>query len=126
VVVQPEQSIQANALRLLKAIEQATQGSARPAVLDELRDLQMTEDQARAAFHYLKSKGWIEAGFGISYSARVKAAGHDAIKEAEVTPDKKASSEQRREVLTLKPGIWGMSLDVKEAWRRIRAWYVRR
>ena len=38
VVVQPEQSIQANALRLLKAIEQATQGSARPAVLDELRD----------------------------------------------------------------------------------------
>ncbi|MGD0185941.1 MAG: hypothetical protein ABSC25_11920 [Roseiarcus sp.] len=34
------------------------------------------------------------------------------------------TAEQRPEVVFLKPGIWGMSIDVKEAWRRIRAWYA--
>ena len=26
------------------------------------------------------------------------------------------------EVLTLKPGIWGVSIDLKETWRRLRRW----
>ena len=30
------------------------------------------------------------------------------------------TAEHRPEIVTLKPGIWGMSSDVKEAWRRIR------
>lgn len=142
-----EQTIQANAFGLLKAIEQATRGSAMPVVLDQL-DLRMTVDEARAAFHYLKSKGLIEANFSIFYSARLSAFGHDAINEAESTPDQTSrrfpaitynyyvtvhtttgaaaqqgtTAEQRPEVVTLKPGIWGISFDAKEAWRRIRAW----
>jgi hypothetical protein len=29
----------------------------------------------------------------------------------------------RAELFTLRPGIWGMSLDIKEAWRRARRWW---
>jgi hypothetical protein len=83
-----EQNIQANAFQLLKAIERVTRGSARPVVLEELRDLQMTSDEAQAAFLYLKGKGLIDANFGIFYSARVSAAGHDAIRDAEKAPDR--------------------------------------
>jgi hypothetical protein len=43
----------------------------------------MTEGEAQTAFHYLKSRGWIEANFKIFYAARMSPAGHDAIKEAE-------------------------------------------
>ena len=43
----------------------------------------MTEGEAQAAFHYLKSKNWIEANFKIFYAARISPAWHDAIKEAE-------------------------------------------
>lgn len=31
-------------------------------------------------------------------------------------------AENRAEILTLKPTIWGIGLDLKEAWRRLRAW----
>lgn len=72
-------SIHADALELLKAIARATEGSATPVVLDELRDLPMTVDRAKAAFHYLKGKGWIEANFRIFYAARVNSAGHDEL-----------------------------------------------
>jgi hypothetical protein len=34
--------------------------------------------------------------------------------------DAKAKShEHQKEIVTLKPTLWGMSLDIKEAWRRI-------
>jgi hypothetical protein len=53
-------------------------------------------------------------------------AGHDAIKEAESTPVSQEQpatpvpEEKSSELLTLKPGIWGMSIDLKEAARRLR------
>jgi hypothetical protein len=31
------------------------------------------------------------------------------------------TAEHRPEIFTLKPGVWGMSFDLKEAWRRLRA-----
>jgi hypothetical protein len=37
-----------------------------------------------------------------------------------------AHAQNRTEIVTLKPGIWGMSFDVKEALRRLRAWFKRR
>jgi hypothetical protein len=83
-----EQNIQANAFQLLKAIGRTTRGSPTPVMLEDLRDLKMTQDEAQAAFHYLKGKRLIEANFGIFYSARVSAAGHDAIRDAEKAPDK--------------------------------------
>lgn len=33
------------------------------------------------------------------------------------------TAQQRTEVLSLKPSIWGMSIDLKEAGRRVRAWW---
>jgi hypothetical protein len=32
-------------------------------------------------------------------------------------------AQQPTELLTLKPGIWGMSFDIKEAWRRAGRWW---
>jgi hypothetical protein len=119
-------NIHENTVDLLKAIERATRGSAVPVVLEQLRDLHMTAEEAQEAFHYLKSKGLIEANFGIFYSARMSAAGHDAIKEAESIPVRQeepatpAPEEKSSELLTLKPGIWGMSIDLKEVARRLR------
>lgn len=86
----------------------------------------MSGEEAQAAFHYLKSKGLIEANFGIVYSARMSAAGHDAIKEADSNPVRQeqpatpAPEEKSSDLLTLKPGIWGKSIDLKEAARRLR------
>jgi hypothetical protein len=34
-----------------------------------------------------------------------------------------APAKQPAELLTLKPSFWGMSLDLKEAWRRARRWW---
>jgi hypothetical protein len=119
-------TIQADGRELLQAIERATRGTGTPVVIEELRELPMTADRARAAFHYLKSKGWIEANFSIFYAARLSAAGQDAIEVAakatasQGQPSSPASPEKPGELLTLKPGIWGMSIDLKEAWRRLR------
>jgi hypothetical protein len=118
---QTGRNIQVDAFALLKAIERATRGSSAPVVLEQLRDLQMTEGEAQTAFHYLKSRGLIEANFGIFYSARMSPTGHDAIKEAESTPMRQeppaapAPEGKSAELLTLKPGIWGVNIDLKEA-----------
>ena len=114
--------IQADALQLLKVIERATRGSADPVVLDTLGDLGMTADQAKTAFHHLKSKALIEANFGIFYAARLSAAGHDAIAAADraATVNPAAPEAKSSELLSLKPGIWGFSIDLKEAARRLR------
>ena len=85
---QLEQTIQANAFELLKAIERTTRGSAEPAHLEELHNLHITDGDAQAAFHYLSDKGLIAGHFGIPFAGRMTAAGHDAIKEAESIPDK--------------------------------------
>jgi hypothetical protein len=83
-----ERNVQGNAFELLKAIEQATQNSAVPVALEQFGSLQMTEEEAKAAFLYLKGKGLIDANFKIFYAARISAAGLDAIREAECTPEK--------------------------------------
>ena len=33
---------------------------------------------------------------------------------------------QKQEVLSLKPGIWGVSIDLKELWRRGQRWWRER
>jgi hypothetical protein len=79
-------NIEVHAFELLKAIERATQGSAAPVVLEELRDLPMSAGQAQAAFVYLKGNGLIEANFRIFYAARMGPAGHDAIRQGRLAP----------------------------------------
>ncbi|SED60528.1 hypothetical protein SAMN05444161_3570 [Rhizobiales bacterium GAS191] len=45
------------------------------------------------------------------------------IKEAEAKAvADTASAGKRADIVTLKPTIWGMSIDLKEAWRRFQAW----
>jgi len=116
--------IQAAALELLKEIERATRGSSTPIILDQLAGLRMSGEQAKQAFQYLKSKGLIEANFKILYAARLSAAGHDAIlADSNAEQPKQALvpvSDSKKEMITLKPGIWGMSIDLKEA--AIRFW----
>jgi hypothetical protein len=118
-------SIQADAMGLLERINLATTGSDIPVVLEELQSLAMSRERAKGAFQYLKSKRLIEANFGISSAARLSAAGHDAlpklsIPQATVIPIRARIDEPTAEIFTLKPGIWGMSIDLKEAWRRLR------
>jgi hypothetical protein len=40
-------------------------------------------------------------------------------KEAQALP---APSSKSNEILSLKPGIWGLSVDLKELWRGIKRW----
>jgi hypothetical protein len=112
-------SFEGDPLELLKAIEQATRGADTPVVLEQLRDLPMTAERARAAFHYLKSKGWIEANFGIFYAARLSAAGHDVIAQAKaaVLP---ATAEKDGELFIFKPTFHGIGINLNEAMRRLR------
>jgi hypothetical protein len=88
VSVQQAQNIQANAFKLLKAFERETRGVETPVLLHQIRDLEMTEGEAQSAFLYLKDKKLIDANFNIFNAARISAAGHDAICEAETKPDK--------------------------------------
>ena len=90
-----QRSVQTLALELLKAIEAATRGSEVPVILGQLNDLQMTEGEARAAFNYLKDAGLISANFAIRYSARLTAAGHDAIVAAGSSPDNQQRSSDK-------------------------------
>lgn len=87
VVAQTEKTIQANALRLLQAIEEATRGSSTPVYIGHLPNLGMNGEEAKAAYHYLRGKDLIDANFKIAYAARVSARGHDAIRDAHRAPD---------------------------------------
>jgi hypothetical protein len=53
------------------------------------------------------------------------------VRPLQTAPDeeenKEASSEKTRsELLTLKLALWGMSIDLKELWRRARRWWKNR
>jgi TIR domain len=69
---------QANAWVLLKAIHEKTRSGTRP--IDDVSRLitELTEEEARAAFRYLKDKGLIQT-FSLPYAARINADGIDAI-----------------------------------------------
>jgi hypothetical protein len=87
VAAQPEKTIQANALRLLQVIDEATRGSSMPVYIGDLPNLGMNEEEAKAAYHYLRGKDLIDANFKIAYAARLSARGHDAITDAQRAPD---------------------------------------
>ncbi len=89
---QSEQTIQANAFRLLEIMEKATRGSSRPVFLGHLPDLDgMNAEEAKAAYNYLRGKGLIDPA-NVGYAARVSAYGHDALREAQSTPNEMTSA----------------------------------
>jgi hypothetical protein len=67
-----------DALTLLRVIAEATEGSSVPVILEDVPDLRMDVEPAKAAFNYLRGKGLIET-FSLAYSARVTAAGQDFL-----------------------------------------------
>jgi hypothetical protein len=47
----------------------------------------------------------------------------DQEQQAQPTHPATPSAEKPAELFTLKPGIWGMNFDLKEAWRRANQWW---
>jgi hypothetical protein len=47
----------------------------------------MSEEEAKAAYQYLRGKSLIGGNFKIAYAARVSSRGHDAIRDAQRAPD---------------------------------------
>jgi hypothetical protein len=76
-------SVQTLAFQLIKSIAAATRGSEAPIIVSQLKNLQMTDGEAKSAFNYLKDQGLIVANYSIYYSARLSAAGHHALVVAE-------------------------------------------
>ncbi len=82
-----ETSSQRKALRLLKSIYDQTRGQTQPVFVVELvPSIGLTEEDSQAAWRYLKDKGLIDT-FNILYTARINAAGVDAIENAQRQPD---------------------------------------
>ncbi len=40
--------------------------------------------------------------------------------------DNEQAKKMRSDLLTLKPGLWGVSIDLKELWLRVRHWWNNR
>lgn len=88
VAMDPADTIQAKALKILKAIYEETRSREEPVFVEELGGhLGIYIDDVRAAWRYLKEKGLIET-FSIPYTARIAARGIDAIEAAQLHPDK--------------------------------------
>lgn len=119
-------AIQDDALTLLRVIGEATEGSSVPVILEDVPDLRMDVEHAKAAFHYLETKGLIET-FNLAYSARPSAAGHDllaaqASRPAAPPPPPPTQSPpwpQQSEIIMLKPNFYGIGLDLNELIRRL-------
>jgi len=88
VAMNPADTVQARALKLLKAIYEQTRSSEEPVFVDQLGgQLGIYIDDVRAAWRYLKDKGLIET-FNVLYTARISASGVDAIEAAQLQPDR--------------------------------------
>jgi len=80
---------QGKALRLLKALYDTTRGQAQPVSVGEI-DTGLSEEDTKAAWHYLKDRRLIHT-YSLPYAARINAAGSDAIEGAQRNPDQPSS-----------------------------------
>jgi cation transport regulator ChaC len=81
---------QSKALRLLQALYDATRNQTEPAIVHML-NTGLSEPESQAAWRYLKDRGLIET-FSIPYTARINAAGIDAIEGAKRRPDQPSAN----------------------------------
>jgi cation transport regulator ChaC len=81
---------QSKALRLLQALYDATRNQAEPAIVHMLKT-GLSEPESQAAWRYLKDRELIET-FSIPYTARINAAGIDAIEGARRRPDQPSAN----------------------------------
>jgi hypothetical protein len=77
-------------MRLLKALYDATRAKTEPVFIDEM-NVGLSEEDARAAWRYLKDRGLIDT-FNIPYTARINGAGVDAIEGAQSHPDQPSAN----------------------------------
>ena len=80
------QAVQSNALLMLQAIYDRTRDQTNPVFVTEL-NIGLGEEDSKAAWRYLKDKGLIQT-FNLDYTARINAAGVDAIENARLHPDR--------------------------------------
>lgn len=81
---------QSKALLLLKAIYDKTRNRTDPVFVAEIAG-SLSEEEAKAAWRYLKNRGLIDT-FNIAYTARISGAGVDAIENAQKHPDTPVSA----------------------------------
>jgi len=86
-VMTDSQKSQGQAWRLLKGIYDKTRTSPEPVLVTDLCSITgLTDEEAQAAWRYLKDKGLIQT-FSIPGTARINAIGVDAIEGAQRHPD---------------------------------------
>ncbi len=84
-IVTENSTNQSKALRLLKVLYDATRAKTEPVFVEEL-NTGLSDEDAKAAWRYLRDRGLIDA-FNIPYTARINGAGIDAIEGALRRPD---------------------------------------
>lgn len=89
-IVTENSTNQSKALRLLQALYDATRDKSNPVFVEELHT-GLSEEEANAAWRYLKDRGLI-ATFSIPYTAQINAAGIDAIEGAKRRPDQPSAN----------------------------------
>ena len=80
----PSTKVQKHALRVLQAVYDKTRNRTEPVFISDL-DIGLSQEEAKAAWRYLKDKRLIDT-FKIDYTARINGAGVDAIENAEPPP----------------------------------------
>jgi hypothetical protein len=89
-IVKENSTNQSKAMRLLKALYDATRARTEPVFIEEMNS-GLSEEDAKAAWRYLKDRGLIHT-FNIPYTARINGAGVDAIENAQKHPDQPVSA----------------------------------
>lgn len=89
-IVTENSTNQGKALRLLNALYDATRARTEPVFIEEL-NIGLSEEDAKAAWRYLRDRMLIDT-FSIEYTARINAAGVDAIEGAQRHPDMPSSA----------------------------------
>jgi hypothetical protein len=89
-IVTENSTNQSKALRLLKALYDATRNKTEPVVIDEI-EAGLSEEDLKVAWHYLKDRGLIRT-YSIPYTASINAAGIDAIEGAQRRPDQPSAN----------------------------------
>lgn len=84
-IVTENSTNQSKALQLLKVLYDATRSKTEPVFIEEM-NTGLSQEEAQAAWRYLKDRGLIDT-FNIPYTARINGTGIDAIEGAQRRPD---------------------------------------
>ena len=89
-IVTENSTNQSKAMRLLKALYDATRAKTEPVFIEEM-NTGLSQQDAQAAWRYLRDRGLIHT-FNLDYTARINGAGIDAIEGAQRRPDQPSAN----------------------------------